>query len=89
MQNHINSQKLRLLEGKTEVNESFFRGRSKDKHDRGARNKVYVLSLLKNGYSIIYIDSFRSYNALDAFLITSLLHLSIALPFMVITENSK
>ena len=89
MQNHINSQKLRILEGKTEVNESCFRGRSKGKHGRGARNKVSVLSLLKNGDSIVYIDSFRSYNALDAFLITSLLHLSIALPFMVITENSK
>ena len=89
MQNHINSQKLRILEGKTEVNESCFRGRSKGKHGRGARNKVSVLSLLKNGDSIVYIDSFRSYNALDTFLITSLLYLSIALPFMVITENSK
>ena len=89
MQNHINNQKLRLLEGKIEVDESCFRGRSKGKHGRGARNKVSVLSLLKNGDSIVYIDSFRSYNALDTFLITSLLYLSIALPFMVITENSK
>ena len=89
MQNHINNQKLRLLEGKIEVDESCFRGRSKGKHGRGARNEVSVLSLLKNGDSIVYIDSFRSYNALDTFLITSLLYLSIALPFMVITENSK
>ena len=89
MQNHISSQKLRFLEGKIEVDEICFRGRSKGKYGRGARNKVSVLSLLKNGDSIFYIDSFKSYNALDAFLITSLLHLSIALPFMVITENSK
>ena len=89
MQNHINNQKLRLLEGKIEVDESCFRGRSKGKHGRGARNEVSALSLLKNGDSIVYINFFRSYDALDAFLITSLLHLSIALPFMVITENSK
>ena len=68
MQNHINNQKLRLLEGKIEVDEICFRGRSKDKHGRGARNKVSALSLLKNGVSIVYIDFFRSYDALDAFL---------------------
>ena len=89
MQNHINNQKLRLLEGKIEVDESCFRGRSKGKHGRGARNEVSALSLLKNGDSIVYIDFFRSYDALDAFLITSLLNLSIALSFIVITDNFK
>ena len=62
-----------LFEGKIEVDESYFGGIRKGKRGRGAVGKIPVFGLLKRGVvytkiipdSIVYRDSFKSYNALD------------------------
>ncbi|MDM1545389.1 IS1595 family transposase [Ignatzschineria indica] len=63
-----------LFEGKIEVDESYFGGIRKGKRGRGAGGKTPVFGLLKHGGmvytkiipdSIVYSDSFKSYNALD------------------------
>ena len=62
-----------LFEGKIEVDESYFGGIRKGKRGRGAVGKIPVFGLLKRGVvytkiipdSIVYSDSFKSYNALD------------------------
>ena len=72
------SEHLELLEGEIEVDESYFGGSRKGKRGRGARGKIPVFGLLKrNGKvytvvipnakadSIVYWDTYRSYNALD------------------------
>ena len=65
-----NSQEPGLLEGEIEVEESYFGGRCKGKCGRGIGNKVPVfgLPIIRENVkpdSIVYTDSFRSYNALD------------------------
>ena len=47
-----NSQEPDLLEGKIEVNESYFGGRRKGKRGRGTGNKVPVFGLLKRNGSV-------------------------------------
>lgn len=67
------------LSGEVEADESYFGGRRKDRRGRGAAGKVYtaiipnaktetLLPFIKEKVrpeSIVYTDTFRSYNALD------------------------